>query len=109
MKEKVKFVCDGNRLISCLSGELDHHNVKEVRDEIDSMLYRKKPTELWLDFSGVKFMDSSGIGLIIGRATVAIDNGCVVRVSGMSEAQRKLVRLSGIEKISNVMLEECKK
>ena len=109
MQEKVKFVCDKDRLIACLSCELVHHNVKDVREAIDAMLYRKKPTELWLDFSGVKFMDSSGIGLIIGRAMVAADNGCSLRVSGMSEAQRKLVRLSGIEKISNVLLEDCKK
>ena len=106
MQEKVKFVSDGDRLIACLSCELDHHNVKDAREAIDAMIYRKKPSELWLDFSGVKFMDSSGIGLIIGRATVAADNGCALRVSGTSDSQRKLIRLSGIEKIKNLSISD---
>ena len=50
-----------------LTGELDHHAAREIREQIDSALGRCTATLLRLDFSGVGFMDSSGIGLIMGR------------------------------------------
>ena len=49
-------------------------------------------------------MDSSGIGLIIGRATVCESVGCEVSVTGLSGTQRKLIKLSGVEKIKGITL-----
>jgi stage II sporulation protein AA (anti-sigma F factor antagonist) len=57
-----------------------------------------------LDFSEVRFMDSSGIGLIIGRSQVAEATGSGVRLVGLSPTLMKLIRLSGIEKIKNVYI-----
>ena len=92
-------------LTASLSGEIDHHCAKEEREEIDSMLFKMKPEILVLDFSEVKFMDSSGIGLIIGRSEVAEGIGCRVQVSGLSRALLRLVRLSGIEKLRNIKIQ----
>jgi len=108
MENSVKFSEVGKILIASLSGEIDHHLAKGTREAIDEMLFFTKPEVLVLDFSAVRFMDSSGIGLIIGRADVASGLGSEVRISGLSEAQRKLVRLSGIEKLRNVRIEDEK-
>ena len=105
MEKSVVFSEEGGDLVASLLGEIDHHIAKEQREAIDSMLFRKKPDVLVLDFSGVKFMDSSGIGLIIGRIDVAEAVGCSIRIRGLSDLQKKLVRLSGIEKMRNLTVE----
>ena len=50
-----------------LSGEIDHHAAQSIRREIDAQVDDRLPELLTLDFSGVTFMDSSGVGLILGR------------------------------------------
>ena len=106
MEKDVKFSDAGKILIASLSGEIDHHLAKSQREEIDGMLFFKKPEVLVLDFSAVRFMHSSGIGLIIGRAEVASGMGATVKLSGLSPTQRKLIRLSGIGKLKNVRIED---
>ena len=54
-------------LIAILSGEIDHHCAQPMRAEIDAKIDDLQPSVLVLDFAGVTFMDSSGIGLIMGR------------------------------------------
>ena len=63
-----------------------------------------KPELLLLDFSEVHFMDSSGIGLIMGRCEVAEELSAGVRIVSMPAELMKLVRLSGIEKIANLSI-----
>lgn len=99
MQNTVKFSESGRILTARLSGEIDHHVAKGQREAIDAMLFRARPEILVLDFSEVKFMDSSGIGLIIGRADVCEGIGSRVELAGLSATLKKLVRLSGIEKI----------
>ena len=106
MESGVKFSECKNILTATLGGEIDHHLVKEQREAIDAMLFRKKPEILMLDFSSVKFMDSSGIALIIGRADIAEGLGCKVCVKGLSGTLKKLVRLSGVEKLKNLTVED---
>ena len=50
-----------------LSGEIDHHEAARLRPQIDDALTRKRPAEVELDFSDVTFIDSSAIGLVMGR------------------------------------------
>lgn len=85
--------------------EIDHHTAKALREGIDERLAADMPSELILDFSDVGFMDSSGIALIIGRAGRAEELGATVRISGLSVSQRKLLRMSGVEKLANLKVE----
>ncbi len=94
----------GNALLVKLLCEIDHHTAKRIREEVDKRLEDVKPRELILDFSGVPFMDSSGLGLIIGRAGRAEAQGAFVTVEGLSESQRKLIRMSGIERLGTVVI-----
>ena len=94
----------GNTLTAHISCELDHHKAAGLRDAIDKRLCNGIKL-LVLDFSGVPFMDSSGIGLIMGRADRAAEYGCRVRVSGLIPPLSRLVRLSGISKLENLEID----
>ena len=92
------------RLTAAVKCEVDHYSAKRIRERIDPAIFRYKPEVLIMDFSEVRFMDSSGIGLIIGRTEIAAAVGATVRLSGLSEGLMKLVRLSGLEKISGLVV-----
>lgn len=102
--EKVIFSEEGTTLTAKLAPEIDHHSAKGMREAIDAMMFKLSPEILVLDFSLVKFMDSSGIGLIIGRAELAGEIGATVRITSLSNMLRRIVRLSGIEKIKNITI-----
>lgn len=101
-REEVEFVTRGAALVAKIGCEVDHHTAKRIRERIDSELFVAKPDLLVLDFSSVRFMDSSGLALILGRVECAGVVGARVQLSGLSPQLLKLVRLAGIEKIKNL-------
>lgn len=102
--QDVIFFEKGSTLTAKPTCEIDHHTAKYIRDKIDRELTSLRAEVLVLDFSEVRFMDSSGIGLIIGRAERAREMGSFVRVIGLSPTLMKIVRLSGLDKISNLSI-----
>ena len=70
----------------------------------DEEVFRRRPLRLILDLSHVEFMDSSGLGLIMGRAEYASKHDCVVLLDGLSPALRKLVSLCGLDRVKNLSL-----
>ena len=102
--EAVKFFEDGETLTARLAPEIDHHSARGMREDIDEMLFKTSPAVLVLDFSEVKFMDSSGLGLIIGRSEILRERGAEVKLTGLSNMLRRIVKLSGIEKIKNITI-----
>ena len=102
MKEYVKISESGGILTALLCCEIDHHTAKPIRERIDRALFEKKPHILVIDFTGVDFMDSSGIGLIIGRAECAEAVGASVRVEGLSHTLSRLLRIAGLEHVKNL-------
>ncbi|MBQ9070776.1 MAG: anti-sigma factor antagonist [Clostridia bacterium] len=93
---------EGGSLFVYITCEIDHHTAKKIRESVDTELARAMPKELIFDFSGVGFMDSSGIGLILGRLEKAQSVGATLVVRGLSPTLRKLVRISGIEKLKSL-------
>ena len=86
-------------LRAALSGEIDHHSAKELRMQIDDAISRAVPQKLIMDFSAVTFMDSSGIGLIMGRyKQMAVYGGTLV-ISGLGPQQRTVMRLAGLDRL----------
>lgn len=79
-----------------LAGELDHHAAKAARELIDTLIQQQRPSLLRLDFSGVTFMDSSGIGLIMGRYRMMALYGGRVAVVKVPEGLKKMMQLSGL-------------
>ncbi|MDR2655763.1 MAG: STAS domain-containing protein [Oscillospiraceae bacterium] len=90
----------GEVVTAYIIGDLDHHSAKEMREEIDASLERMKPKLLILDFKDVTFMDSSGIGLIMGRYRLMQMLGGEIRVSNVSAQLRKVMRLAGLDRLA---------
>ncbi|MBQ6830798.1 MAG: anti-sigma factor antagonist [Clostridia bacterium] len=82
-----------------LSGELDHHAAHSLREQVDAAIERSVAKVLRLDFSGVTFMDSSGIGLIMGRYRLMTARGGRLLVVGASERLLRVMKLAGLEKL----------
>jgi len=99
-KMSVRLLYKEGVLTARLSGEIDHHTSAEIREEIDETSQKLKPYCLRLDFTEVPFMDSSGIGLILGRIRLyKFWKGHVV-LTGLSANVSKMVELSGIGSIA---------
>lgn len=89
-----------NTVTARLSGEIDHHNAKEIRADIDLAIDRYRPQKLILDFDGVTFMDSSGIGLVMGRyKAVKACNGVVI-IENTGSQIKKVMRLAGLDRLA---------
>lgn len=82
-----------------LSGEIDHHTAGRIREKTDSEIIRNQPKEILLDFSDVSFMDSSGVGLVIGRYKLAKSYGIKLSVSGLSQRDKKILMMSGLQNL----------
>ena len=82
-----------------LSGELDHSMAARVRQEIDELAEDGRVRRLIFDVSGLEFMDSSGIGLIIGRYKRLSRRGASVAVSGPGRRIDQLFRMSGVYQV----------
>ncbi len=95
-----------NQMIAYLSGEIDHHHAKEMREEIDFTAETVLPQILVLDFGGVTFMDSSGIGLIMGRYRLMQSANGRLIVRNASPHIRRVMQLAGMDKLA--VLEETK-
>ena len=86
-----------------LRGEIDHHSAVAVRTAIDDMIRSKRPSELIIDMSAVDFMDSSGLGLIMGRYNTMKEIGGTVVVTDPSPATEKIMNLAGLERIVKII------
>lgn len=98
----VKIINEDNKVIALLSGEIDHHNAKSLRQDIDFSLRENQPEELIMDFSEVGFMDSSGIGLVMGRYKLMQEIGGNLVVRNPPAHIKKVMRLSGIDRLASI-------
>lgn len=89
-----------NTVTAFLSGEIDHHNAPAIREMIDDYVLNKRPTELILDFGKVTFMDSSGIGLVMGRYRLIENMNCTLKITNLSLHAYKVMQLAGLERIA---------
>lgn len=89
-----------------LSGELDHHVVEQIRDAIDEQLAMNRYRGLVIALSGVDFMDSSGLGLILGRYRTMKQHGGTMALCEVKSNLQKILELSGVLKIIPVYSSE---
>ena len=100
-KVKVE-LCEGDTVRFLLSGELDHHSVKEMREIIDGALADHRPQKVILDLGKVSFTDSAGLGLVLGRYAKVKDYGGVIELCEVSEEFMRILRLAGTDKLMNI-------
>ena len=85
-----------------LKGEIDHHSAVILRQGIDMLLYERRPKRAILDLSGVDFMDSSGLGLIMGRYSVQNELGGEMVVRNPAPGVLRVMELAGIERLIKI-------
>ncbi len=86
----------GARLSVQLSGELDHHSAEQTRIMLDTLLKDVTIQELVLDLSGMSFMDSAGLGVVLGRFRKLSMRGGKLVVKGMNASIDRIFRMSGL-------------
>lgn len=91
---------EGRVMTALLEGEIDHHNAPSVREAIDGFAVNFHPEKLILDFGGVTFMDSSGIGLVMGRYKTVSAFNCTMEIVNLSTHAFKVMRLAGLDKLA---------
>lgn len=90
---------EGQNMVVQLVGEIDHHSAGMMRQQIDARIQSDLPKRLYLDFSGVTFMDSSGVGLIMGRYRSMNLLGGTVLVKNAGGHLLRVMRLAGLERL----------
>ncbi len=93
---------ENGELTATLAGEIDHHNARGAREAIDKAIFKHHPRRLVLDLSGVGFMDSSGLGLILGRVALCEEMGAEVHLESPSLRVRKVLAVAGIDRLQNL-------
>ena len=92
--------CSGELVIAYLVGELDHHTVREIREALDKVISLRKPKHVIIDFKNVSFMDSSGIGLVLGRYQLLQAFRATLEIRNVSPRTKKIFELAGIGSIA---------
>ena len=86
-----------------LTGELDHCSAQSIRRELDEMIADPGVKKLVLDLRGLTFMDSSGIGVILGRYRARAQRGGKVAVKNMNPPIERIFILSGMNQIIEII------
>ena len=94
-------------LVLTLHGEIDHHSAVQIRTEMDALLLESLPKKVVLDLSSIEFMDSSGLGLIMGRYALMQKLGGELTLKNPHERLVKIFTLAGLQRI--VRIEESEK
>lgn len=92
----VEIANEGERVTAVIIGDIDHHTAQLIRTQIDATLEQAEPELLIMDFGNVSFMDSSGIGLILGRMRLLSTFGGRILIKNPSPYVSKVMKLAGL-------------
>lgn len=97
--ERVVYEMRGEDMLVHIKGEIDHHSAVLVRTGIDEEIVSNRPKQVLLELSSVDFMDSSGLGLIMGRYALMKQFGGSLSVLDPSPAVVRIMKLAGMERM----------
>ncbi len=99
---EIKLLGEKRAVLVKIDGELDHHIAGSLREAVDSKIRCTNAVNVIFDFSNVGFMDSSGIGVIMGRYRAVKTLGGTVVIFGQNMQIKRIVEMSGIDKIVKI-------
>lgn len=102
----MRYQVQENCLTIFLPNELDHHNAEAIRKEADDLIEQKQIRCVIFDFADTNFMDSSGIGVIMGRYKLIYLLGGEVWAVNANERIKKILAMSGVTRIIQIYEEE---
>ena len=85
-----------------LHGEIDHHGAVGLREDLDALIMRERPLRLVLDLSRIEFMDSAGLGLLMGRYRLMRELGGVMVIDRPNRRIMKILTLAGMERFFEI-------
>lgn len=100
---RYRFTATPEGLVVSVSGEIDHHSASGMRREVDNIIWNRRPTHLILDMSEVEFMDSSGLGFIMGRYALMREIGGNLSLRNPSPVVMKMLTMTGFDKKVRIM------
>ncbi len=104
--ENMKYQVQENCLTIYLPNELDHHNAEDIRIHADTLIEEHQIKCVIFDFANTNFMDSSGIGVMMGRyKLLSLLDGEVWAVHA-NERMKKILTMSGVTRIIHIYEEE---
>ncbi len=92
-----------DRLFVKLTGEIDHHAVQDTRKEVDALIAKTRPTSLIMDLSDIDFMDSSGLGFVLGRLRRMNDIKGTLVVLNPAKRAAEMLALAGADKLVKIV------
>ena len=95
----INFIKKDKLLVVEISEEIDHHIAEKIRRKVDDEITRYMPRKTIFDFSRVTFMDSAGIGMIIGRYKMMKLIGGSLEIENINNNVKRILEMSGINKI----------
>ena len=93
-------------LLISYNGEIDHHTCLEIAKKSDDVIRKYLPLKVIFDFEKVSFMDSSGIGMLLGRYKQLIRFGGKAEMKNLNTEMKRIFNMSGIFKIIPIVEEE---
>ena len=87
-------------LTARIIGDIDHHSAKEMRETIDDAVLKGQVRELEIDFRDVTFMDSAGIGLVMGRYKLMQELGGTLHLVNVASHLKKVMVLAGLDRLA---------
>lgn len=99
----VKHYIEDKILLFEITEDLDHHQTQKIRDRADYEIQRFMPDRVIIDFKRVGFMDSAGIGLVIGRYKQVSAVGGKLELINVNEKIKRIFEMAGILKIIPIM------
>ena len=100
---KMQAYCAPEGLIVRLDGEIDHHSAAEIRENLDRMIAETRPKSLVLELSDIDFMDSSGLGLVLGRYRRLQEIGSKMFIKNPSVRTEKILAMAGVNKLIRII------
>lgn len=98
----ISFERHKNCLVVNVLGDIDHHFADLAKTAIDNEAKKEGVKNIVFNLSHVDFMDSAGIGMIIGRYKYTLNKGGLTAVVGLSENLKKIMMLSGLYRIIKI-------
>jgi len=89
-------------LLLRLYGEIDHHSAMRIRMEMDALIKETVPKTVYMDLSGIEFMDSSGLGLIMGRHSLMDKLGGKLVIQNPNDRIARILDLAGISRMIEI-------
>ncbi len=99
---QVEVKLENDVLVAVLGGEIDHHYAEQIRNEIESKYEENKAKNIVLSFKNVRFMDSSGIGMVIGRYKFVVARGGNLVACDLTLEAKRIFDMSGLGKIVDI-------